>query len=359
MEIREALEKEYDSAEAPAPAVEASPVQDVPEPAEPSQDRPRDEAGRFAKKVTDQSPSEGSNETAVSPEQAPPSIEAPRSWSAERKALFAQLPPDAQAYIAQRESEAHTKITELGNEKGRIAKEYGELGQLIERERDSWASLGFTPAAAMGQMIAAQRQLDANPDLGILKFCHDYRGQINPLRIVTGICQSFGIHPSQIAQASQPVDPQIAALYQQMNFLQEQLQSRDAMSEQAQLSQAEQLVQNFRNETDASGKRLRPHFETVEQELEPHLIAVMQQKPGISQRDALAEAYDRAVYANPQTRELAFKERQAQQEAERAQALKQKASAGSSLTGAPGASLVSNPPKDIRGLLEAGLNGQL
>jgi len=342
MEIREALEKEYDSAEAPAPAVEASPVQDVPEPAEPSQDRPRDEAGRFAKKVTDQSPSEGSNETAVSPEQAPPSIEAPRSWSAERKALFAQLPPDAQAYIAQRESEAHTKITELGNEKGRIAKEYGELGQLIERERDSWANLGFTPSAAIGQMIATQRGLDANPVEGILR-----------------LCQSYGIHPAQLAQARPQVDPQIAALYQQMNFLQEQLQSRDAMSEQAQLSQAEQLVQNFRNETDASGKRLRPHFETVEQELEPHLIAVMQQKPGISQRDALAEAYDRAVYANPQTRELAFKERQAQQEAERAQALKQKASAGSSLTGAPGASLVSNPPKDIRGLLEAGLNGQL
>lgn len=342
MEIREALEKEYDLAEAPAPAVEASPVQDVPEPAEPSQDRPRDEAGRFAKKVTDQSPSEGSNETAVSPEQAPPSIEAPRSWSAERKALFAQLPPDAQAYIAQRESEAHTKITELGNEKGRIAKEYGELGQLIERERDSWANLGFTPSAAIGQMIATQRGLDANPVEGILR-----------------LCQSYGIHPAQLAQARPQVDPQIAALYQQMNFLQEQLQSRDAMSEQAQLSQAEQLVQNFRNETDASGKRLRPHFETVEQELEPHLIAVMQQKPGISQRDALAEAYDRAVYANPQTRELAFKERQAQQEAERAQALKQKASAGSSLTGAPGASLVSNPPKDIRGLLEAGLNGQL
>jgi hypothetical protein len=344
MEIRELLTKEYEAAEsAPADAVEPSPAAVETAPAAPESGRARDEAGRFTKKEnSDQSPSTDVVETPAASEPAPASIEAPRSWSAEKKALFAQLPPDAQAYIAQRETELHNKLTAEGAERGRIAKEYGEIGQLIERERDSWANLGFTPSAAIGQMIATQRGLDANPVEGILR-----------------LCQSYGIHPAQLAQATPQIDPQIAPLYRQVNSLQEQLQARDAAFEQAQLAQANKVVEDVRNETDASGNRLRPHFETVEPELDAFLALVMQQRPGASQRDVLAEAYDRAVYANPQTRALVLKEQQAQSEAQRAQAVRQKAAAGSSLTGAPGAALVSNAPKSIRGLLEAGLNGQL
>src|SRR5690348_16128080 len=108
-----------------APVVEQAPAsfEDTMSAVYDKMNQPRDDGGKFAgnetpaategaetaaeeattEEITDQ-PSETEQETAQ------PSITAPNSWSAEMKAKFGSLPPEAQQYIAQRESEMHAAI---------------------------------------------------------------------------------------------------------------------------------------------------------------------------------------------------------------------------------------------------------
>ena len=49
-------------------------------------------------------------------EPATPAIDPPVSWSREMREKWTGLPPEAQQYIAQRESEAHSQISRLGQQ---------------------------------------------------------------------------------------------------------------------------------------------------------------------------------------------------------------------------------------------------
>src|SRR5262249_50155888 len=63
----------------------------------------------------DQTNSAGEPQEASS-EPAAPAIDAPHSWPAEMKAKWAAVPPDIQAHIAKRETEAHQAITRSGRQ---------------------------------------------------------------------------------------------------------------------------------------------------------------------------------------------------------------------------------------------------
>jgi hypothetical protein len=84
---------------------------------------PRQADGKFqGKQPAEAAPEAAAPEGQESPDQpaqevvetASPSIDAPLAWSAEEKALWAKVPPEAQAIVSRREAEAHKAITQMG-----------------------------------------------------------------------------------------------------------------------------------------------------------------------------------------------------------------------------------------------------
>jgi len=67
------------------------------------------------------------------------SVEPPNSWSKEDKALFAQLPPEAQAVIARRESEQNKAFTQKTQEIAEHRRALESTFQEIQQERDAYA----------------------------------------------------------------------------------------------------------------------------------------------------------------------------------------------------------------------------
>lgn len=106
------------------------------------------------------------------PEPAQPAIEAPLSWSAEDKALFAKLPPEAQAIIAKRESERERGVNQRMNEAAEKAKAAEAERQQAAKERQRYvqqlstfieAAQTFDPILAEGQKTDWVKLAAENP----------------------------------------------------------------------------------------------------------------------------------------------------------------------------------------------------
>jgi hypothetical protein len=102
-----------------------------------------DLASRWNNLATDQPAPSGSSE-----------IEPPLSWPAERKARWSSLSPEDREFIAQREREAHTRISQQGDELAELRARVGS-GQL-----DEYAQKISTLQAEIEKHVAAQARWD-------------------------------------------------------------------------------------------------------------------------------------------------------------------------------------------------------
>jgi len=122
---------------------------------EPIKTQPRDESGRFAPKeeqeIQAEDPEQGEpaeydeetveGEEAAEEEAQPDPIDMPSSWNKEKAELWEALPPDAQAYIAEREGErdraVNQKFQEAANARKAVEAELTEA----HANRDRFAQL--------------------------------------------------------------------------------------------------------------------------------------------------------------------------------------------------------------------------
>lgn len=105
---------------------------------DPGDDEPLDEAPVAE---DDEIPDEGEPEAENTDEQdepAQPAIDAPVSWNAEDKALFAQLPPEAQAVIARRESERDKAVQSKATEAAEARKQREQAEAAIHQLHSSY-----------------------------------------------------------------------------------------------------------------------------------------------------------------------------------------------------------------------------
>lgn len=100
--------------------------------ATPKPDAPRDDTGKFAAKTAETTPKretlslpEKTGDTNVVPVAAvsestattSPTVKTPHGWNTEMRGKFSGLPPEVQAYISQRESDAEKRITSQDEER--------------------------------------------------------------------------------------------------------------------------------------------------------------------------------------------------------------------------------------------------
>ena len=230
----------------------------------------------------------------------------PIGWSPASKAEFAKLPEHLKADIVKREKD----IAKGLEAKALEVKRYQPLEELLAPRRERWAMAGADEATAIKQLLAASDWLERDPASAIAYLAKQY----NVTSAQAG--SQVNVAPQQNA-ISRP-SPEIANLQHQLLTLQEQLQQQN------QTVYVEQ-VEAFA----ADPKNL--YFENVREDM------------GILIREGraktLQEAYDRAIWANPETRAILIAEQAskggngAQEASERARKAK---NAGSSVTGAPG-----------------------
>ena len=277
-----------------------------------------------------------------------PPIIPPVSWNAQDKELFKELPRNVQEIIKRRENERDSFVTKTREEYTQAGNELQRYKQALSPAQQRIKLQGLNEEQYISQLIAADELLQTTPAQGI-----------------KWLMQQYGLDPSQLngqgtaPQADSPVNARIAQLEAMIAQQQQmQQQSQQLQAQHAQV-QAEKDFHDFALEADGNGNLVHPYVADIGQDMIPFAASIRQQNPTLSNKEILKEAYERAVWANPDTREALIQSRQnGLQKKQRDEAAKKAARAkrvGSSINGAPSrnAAPVENQSKTLRASIEA------
>lgn len=361
-DLRSELESAYDAptetTETPAVVVSDSTAvpADTTGTASTAASRARDESGRFAKQAapaepaltpaTGEQPAPELNkvETVETKPAEPPKVAKvpPGSWSAQAKADFAALAPHIQDEILKRESDFSRGVN-----KNRETAEFGErLRQVIAPYEATIRAEGGTPELAVRDLLNTAYQLRT----------------VSPLQkaaLLMQVGQQYGADFNTYFQTQQQggVSPEIAQLMEENHQLKQKFQAWEQSQQQAGQQALSHAVSAFMSETDESGQPKNLYVENVMDEMVALIPVIRQAEPGLSQRDTLQKAYDRAIWARPDIRQTLVQQQTAEAEKKRkeaeAQAVQRAKQAAVSVTGAPNGASLPVPKDSVRSELLA------
>ncbi len=265
-------------------------------------DRSRNERGQFAPKQdgadTGDTAKPLSDADKPSEQRDTPStaVEPPTSWSAEAKTEWSNLSPALQQAVLKRENE----INEGGR---RWSEERRTYDEMLSPVREAAQRAGVDEREGLQKLIAANDFLERDPE--------------NAIR---WLAQSYGVDlskpPSQAPQ--QRPDPVVSQLSQRIQQLEGSLSAR----EQAELNTQ---IERFKSEPG------HEHFDAVKAEMGKLLQSGM--------ASTMQDAYDRAVWSNPDLRAALLADQKASADAadrEKAKQAADRARRGAiSATGSP------------------------
>jgi hypothetical protein len=208
-----------------------------------------------------------------------PVVDAPRAWTAEQKALWAKIPPEAQPIIAQRETELH----EIKTAAGRMAAEVKPIRDAFNQHADYLNHIQQRPEQWLNNALSISRQLDS--------------GQAP--QVIKALADQYGVDLGQIYDPlAPPPDQRVLELERKIASLeyqrQSEQQSRAASTEAAQLSEFDRIATEF--------KTANPDATEIEDDIVAEINAIRQQQPNLDPAALLKQAYERAAWANEKTR---------------------------------------------------------
>lgn len=264
--------------------------------------------------------------------------------NAEEKALLEGLQPEAQDVVRRvlaRQDAAHTRRTQQVNEE---RKAFASIDEAIAHKRAEWRQVpGLTDAQALRNLIAVEDQFLKDPGGTIKWLAKSYNVDLNAL------VGRPAAQPAE-ADASQPIphNPQIDAIIPRF----EALERNWTTFEQKQRQTAEQQVASEIAAFQASHP-MKDYFPLIEADVVAEIHKIAAADPTMDRKAMLAEAYDRAIWGNPQTRAIAIQAQQQKVEGERAAAeagrvaKAKRAASGVRQTSQPGKALPGNDLRDI------------
>lgn len=269
-----------------------------PEP-EPGQE-PEEGAEAEGASEAETEPAEGEAET---PEGQEGEDRFPAHWSADMQEKFAALPEDAQAAVREWDEAAYSRLHGRLSEQGRVISALRPIGDTLEQYRHTFESRGLEPQKAVESLLAAQDALDRDPV-----------GALHQIAQVYGVdlAQVYGQKPQSEdhGRGDAPMDAQTAALQQHIAHLEQQLNAiRTETAQERQLRQAQE-VQEAQGHI-SQWAQAKPHFEEVRQTMARLIEA--------GEAQSLEDAYDKAVWLNPETRKTMEAAKAKESAAKRAQ----------------------------------------
>lgn len=298
-------------------------------------DRTRDDQGRYAKKEEAAiEVKDDSNEQVAKPEPIVPSKKAPQSWRQEIKAHFDALPPEVQDEIIRRESDFNKGIQKYAED----AKYAQSLRPVFEQWMPYLSSLKISPEQAFTSLINSEYTLRNGSPL-------------QKQQALMTLAQSYGIDLGYQQQDQAAVDPNVQQAFSRVQQLEQYIHNLEYNKQQeaARQQQAEQAdllrqIQEFSNGSSA------PHFEQVREDMAQLLSA--------GYANTLEDAYEKAIWANPDIRASLLKSEEAKRIQEKAELANKAKAKALSVTGSPSGAAVPIVGASIRDDLKAAFGNQ-
>lgn len=312
-----------------------------------NEEQPRAENGKFAPKAAPEGQPKA-DQPAVEPKLEPkpeaPKIAAPASMPKELHEKFAAAPPEVQKFIADREAEAHKAISNMG----RQVKGFEPIAKVLEQNRATFERNGATYEQGLSALIAAQNALDQNPENGIAYLAQTYGVDLRSL-----VARMYGQQIDQNGLDAGP-NPEVAALKAELAQVRRQ-QEYDAANRAAHdraANEQRQMQQRavYESKIDAFAKD-KPDFYEVAPDVLANIAAIQQTNPSLSADELISQAYERAIWANPKTRDAKMKAAEAARLAEAAkQATEAKRANGINVRGVPKSADPASLDEDLRAI---------
>lgn len=291
----------------------------------------------------DPAPDEQATEQISDPGDAPegepaadaPPLSPPERWSADDKAAFAALPREAQDLVLKRERDVEGYLSKRTQELSSQGKTYESLEQVLAPRRQSLSIAYGSVENGLNTLFALSDMAEKDP-AGFINYFAQQRG------IDLSALQKGG-------EADESADPEITAIRREIA---QERQYREQQQREAQAARDRELstqVERFKAEKNDKGEILRPHFDSVR----THMGALLEK--GAAQD--LQDAYDQAVWANPETRKALMDSHAKAEQAKRVAEAKAKAAAAekaaSTRPRSSNGQFVSSPGKTIEETMAA------
>lgn len=283
-------------------------------------------------------------------------------WTPAQKEMFKRQAPDVQEFILGRHKALEADYTRKTMALANFRKDYEPVEQIFAPHRDVMRQKGLTPRSLIEAWTNVETRLARGEGIDVIK------GLIQGYGIDTNqLSAALGFHARQATQDparqdeqgdgqqlpytidknGEPValPPMVIEKLRKLDEFEQRLNRVDQFNSHiinegrsAQERRMMNHIESFKSATDESGNLKHPHFDEIEDDMTTianGLLARGQTVP------ALDELYERAVYANPSTRQSIRAAEVQAAETKRSEEAKAKAAAarkaGSSVTGYPSA----------------------
>lgn len=268
-----------------------------------------------------------------------PALEAPAMWKQAHRDIFGRFAgdPDRRELLAawqEQWKETEGAWTRKNQEFAEFRRNAEPLLQTVAPFTQYWAQQGLSPAQGVTQLMSYAQALESDP-----------RGTLQQL------AQMYGVDLAEMVAEQPYVDPQVAALQQQIAQLQQANQSREQSALQAQQNRIAQEIQAFQSAVDETGSPKAPHFERV--------FDTMLTLAQLGKARDVQSAYDMAVRLDPALQAEITQQQAAQQAAAQAAAAKKALEASKTVQGRSTASqepVMTMREELLQGLQAAGWN---
>ena len=222
-------------------------------------------------------------------EPAKPAIDTPKSWSADKKAVWETLSPEAKEYVSQREQDSHKAISQQGQKVAAATPVFN----VLNKYKDVFAANNMTYEQGVDRLLAVQAELDSNPAQAIQKIAKAYKVDLTDL-----VLDHLQKPPS---------DPNVSRLEAQIAGLENQLRSVSGDIEDRRQADHKTAQANVLSLIDQFSKD-KPDLADLVDEMEVATTSIRQMRRAqgmepLSHVDLLNQAYEAAVAMNPKVRE--------------------------------------------------------
>lgn len=178
------------------------------------------------------------------------SLEAPKHWSDEVKALFGKVPPEVQNHWLNWDKHQarsyDTKFQELAG---------------FRRERDRLDEI-FQPYSRDLELQGVDRMQFMQSLLGGHKYLLE-----SPREAMTWLAQQYGVDLAELTSQPEQTDPKLAGLMSKISGLEQQLTGFTSTAKQREQQERVGQVRAFAEAKGADGKPLRPYWEQLKGEV--------------------------------------------------------------------------------------------
>jgi len=265
----------------------------------------------------------------------------PAGWTAAEKAEWSKLSPVAQAAVSRREAEIANGGRQWSEEKRRYEAVLSPVAEAARRN-------GLSTEQGLQSLLNAQSFLERDPTAAI-----KWLAQSHGVNLATLAGQAPDDVPSAQAPDIEAIVRQ--AVQRSVAPIVAPIQQRWQQEEQRQQEMTTQMVVDF------AASQGHEHFGSVEQDIMDLIPPLKERNPTWSPQQVLEEAYTRATFANPTTRQTILAAQETAAEAKRREEAAQRATkargAAVSVTGSPQGSAGQEPAGSLRDEIMRAMTG--